>query len=57
MKNLHAYNKYLQILEKRACGGLFFHRTHEQIYITDFNHKLLGIWDLLEGSSIDWKAS
>lgn len=57
MKNLHAYNKYVQSLEKRASGGLFFHRINEQIYITDFTHKLLGIWDLMEGMAIDWKAA
>ena len=57
MKNLHAYNKYVQSLEMRASGGLFFHRINEQIYITDFTHRLLGVWDLTEGSAIDWKAA
>lgn len=57
MKNLHDYNKYVQTLEKRASGGLFFHRINEQIYITDFTHKLLGIWDLLHGLPIDWKVT
>ncbi|MCS5711223.1 hypothetical protein [Candidatus Berkiella aquae] len=55
MKNLYAYNKFLQALEKRSSGGLFFHRINEQIYITDFTHKLLGIWDLMEGTVIDWR--
>lgn len=57
MKNLHAYNKYVQSLESKASSGLFFHQINEQIYITDFTHKLLGIWDLIEGMSIDWKAA
>lgn len=55
MKNLTEYNKYVQTLETKAQGGLFFHRINEQIYITDFTHKLLGIWELNPGHPIMYK--
>jgi hypothetical protein len=55
MKNLHDYNKYVQSLETRANGGLFFHRINEQIYITDFAHKLLGIWEVNPGIPLLYK--
>ncbi|HKY69785.1 MAG TPA: hypothetical protein VJ205_02700 [Gammaproteobacteria bacterium] len=50
MKNAKEYNKYIQSLENKAKGGLFFHRIEQSIYITDQEHKLLGIWDLAQGA-------
>lgn len=55
MINLYEYNTYVQSLETKAHGGLLFHRINEQIYITDFGHRLLGIWDILLGHAIHWK--
>jgi hypothetical protein len=55
MKNIQGYNQFVQALEKTAGSGLFFHRINTQIYITDYNNRLLGIWDLPQGCTIDWK--
>jgi hypothetical protein len=55
MKNILEYNAYIQTLEAQAKGGLFFHHINQQIYITDFSNRLLGIWDLELGHSIQWK--
>ena len=55
MKNLQEYNRFVQTLEIRSQGGLFFHRINEQIYITDFTHKLLGIWELYPGHPLLYK--
>ncbi|MBS0287924.1 MAG: hypothetical protein JSR17_11545 [Proteobacteria bacterium] len=57
MKNLSEYNKFVQTLELKAQGGLFFHRINEQIYITDYTHKLLGIWELDPGHPIPFKEA
>lgn len=57
MKNLQEYNVFVQTLENNPTGGLFFHHINFQIYITDFNNKLLGIWDIEAGASIPWKNS
>ncbi len=55
MKNLGDYNKFVQSLESRTNNGLFFHRINDQIYITDFTHKLLGIWELNPGKPLLYK--
>ncbi len=55
MKNLNEYNKFVQTLEIKANGGLFFHRINDQIYITDYAHRLLGIWELDPGHAIPFK--
>lgn len=55
MKNLSEYNHFIQSLEAKANGGLFFHRINQQIYITDYSHKLLGIWQLDPGHPIPFK--
>lgn len=55
MKNLKKYNEFVQSLELKAQGGLFFHRINEQIYITDYSHRLLGIWELDPGHVIPFK--
>ncbi|MGD9593012.1 MAG: hypothetical protein AB7V32_10870 [Candidatus Berkiella sp.] len=55
MKNLKKYNEFVQSLELKAQGGLFFHRINEQIYITDYSHRLLGIWELDPGHVISFK--
>lgn len=55
MKNIQGYNQFVQALEKKAQCGLFFHRINTHIYVTDYNHKLLGIWDLPNGQTLDWK--
>ena len=55
MKNLSDYNKFVQSLESKTKNGLFFHRINDQIYITDFTHKLLGIWELNPGEPLLYK--
>lgn len=50
MKNPQAYNQFIQSLELDAKGHLFFHRIEDDIYITDQTHRLLGIWDLENGT-------
>ncbi len=55
MKNLAQYNKFVQSLELKAKGGLFFHRINEQIYITDYSHRLVGIWELDPGQPVPFK--
>ncbi len=57
MKNLTQYNKFIQSLELKATGGLFFHRINEQIYITDYTHRLLGIWELDPGQPLAFKET
>ncbi len=55
MKNLIEYNEFIQTLENKAIGGLFFHHIDQQIYVTDYSHKLLAIWDITRGQSVSWK--
>jgi hypothetical protein len=55
MKNLSDYNKFVQSLESKTNNGLFFHRINDQIYITDFTHKLLGIWEINPGAPLLYK--
>jgi hypothetical protein len=43
----------VQRLENDAEGGMFFHRIENKIYVTDYEHKLLGIWDLTEAKPLD----
>lgn len=52
MKNLQDYNKFIQSLEKDAKTLLFFHRIIDEIVITDFEHRLLGRWDIENGQPI-----
>ena len=42
------YNQFLESLEEKAKDGFFFHNIDQCIYITDYQSKLLGIWDKRE---------
>jgi hypothetical protein len=46
MQNIELYNEFITELEAIADGGLFFHRIEHEIYITDYRHRLLGIWNI-----------
>ena len=39
------YNQFLQLLEEKAKDGFFFYYIGQCIYVTDYEYKLLGIWD------------
>jgi len=51
IKNVGEYNKFLESLENEARSSLFFHRINNNIYITDAENHLLGIWDTEIGSA------
>lgn len=50
MKNGREYNQFVQSLENKAEGNLVFHNIENNVYITDHTRKLVGIWDLTNGS-------
>lgn len=43
---VHSYQEFIDTLSLVAEGGLFFHRIEDEIYITDYKHSLLGVWNL-----------
>lgn len=49
MKNPGAYNRFIESLELQGQGGLLYHRIDHFIYITNAQHKLLGVWNLETG--------
>ena len=52
MRNPQEYNRFVQSLESKTAGVLFFSRIGKQIYITDDTHVILGIWDTDKGSPV-----
>lgn len=43
------YNQFIQSLEeKTTTGGFFYNHIDNFVYITDYDNKLLGIWDKRE---------
>lgn len=55
MKNPKEYNQYIQSLELQAKEGMLFHRIEQFIFITDHQHRLIGVWDLQEGKIAEEK--
>ena len=50
MRNAMQYNTFVQSLENKAAGGMFFNHIGTEIYITDYERTLLAIWDIVQGS-------